>query len=1618
MSRFEEAEYFAAMRIDRAEMPAASPHDMVMRLALSRYGETVSPDDVYSVSAGDKIFDWLTTMYGEGKYGLVKLPPNTTLIVSALDNDPTKSERIGARILVTGRFGEYPTFFAQGRETHVLLIQDNSVASTFNVWTRSTASVTLDTVGNFEPDDDNRFEVEPYSGSSYAEVPADSVLYIDFTGPDSNMGIVPVSKELIQHFLSSPNPKFPVSNQPVERDSALYQRFSRWVDRAVGGDAMPFRFTPPVVASYAYDATQHADLQQRSVAYMINERGYTEDDLIDAGVSREAVLLYLVNVYAHDRVAAKRVRPVRLVNDGAVLSLRSVSRFNLGAYQRILRAANGHLIPPIFRAWPAPINADDARFESARVAFGDNATLETIRTYLLSEESQFRFAAEYIAAGVNIENHMRELLRLEVMGFKMAALIVSGLVDRGARITLDAPGDVDLVPAYGAHCKAVPLSAQSTLAEVRLHLPEELVSPSVQQTEEFLCIVRELDYSVLHALLVERKLSMSMALAIALRYATEAVATRATPAALFAEGYLPDERLLALLDPESPGRAILAELMEERERQDSTARLPRSNVEISEAVRLVRSMQSSAADRMTRPFYYLVNTAMRDFFFRCVEGGVVSEYMIADAPSLNFHFGADGATILIRLATSASNNKERNTVLLLQHGANPWGATEDGVSFADIVCERPNDFLYALDCMMEMHAATVELRRQIEEGRDLDPEALGIADFWGLYSQPPLIFTAIQSGNRRALEAVIAEGGETVRYNSATPLTFAKQLRSPLTSLLEQTLTVRDAHLFRQAARAGRAKAVARYLWRGMEPNREGFLRDLPDNDEYMVGLFAEAGVFRFDADFEQNPLIHVIARYTSAKLVATLVENGCNPFALVRDATTPAAEATTYETRGEIVDYLQRRMRMEMETMERQFIFPLQFDGQRSTPIATLERLTLENLEARLRFWELPSSNLDVYIRAPGNDDLLLRDVDLTAATRRRLHKLGGHLYTEEVYPNAQIGSHRAILQSHYVTPPHVALYKLNFTLNESNLIRNLRNWEKVYPVPYPVLGWISAALHFDPMLARIERETPPQLLFFFARNPAVTAVLTWNMTLIEFAKLYKMAHGRNRVHPALLNTMAWMQHPLRLVNAEASRSIVGRRAAFLTEFEIDLLGELVATDAIYPAETGPGVDFLTGLVHEWQETIEDGIAEDVIRFANDPENPINVVGNIVRRLLLTPRTDDIRDEAYDLFRLIAHVDNDFFTRQALALLSTGLMNWRHPSVAEWWNIKFARSDDFLSFEHFTAYHDRLLEGVVFGVTAACAIYDMHHMRNAPIFEVYLNNKNVHARFRANLLRYDEPTPSYPNKLIFQRKAEILPSAEDRSITTPPPERDTRYHSPFSEAIDFLPGLPSEGMHVFLREARLERAAELLYYRPGDHEIIKLNGIWLPRFLMMHMRAGYGLGEHLQLTPDQYRDSTASVIYIHKIRRGEVDAAYAAIRDPEIVLDPRASDCLSLFSSIPRVQDTDWALTARTMPSAILSAAVLRGLFMSDPIIDGRPLAYAIAAPYNFGGFAADQLRGLIPMAARALRPHINFEWPEMISARRNVNAVRGLGQQIPPSAREIGDDMLPAQRWDVELD
>lgn len=1587
MSRFEEGEYFSAMKIDRQDMPDSTPHDVVMRLALSRYGESVSPQDVFTVNPGDKIFTWLSTMFEPGKYGLSNLPPDTTLVVASRDRDPDKSERIGARILVTDRFAQYPTHFAQGETTRLLLVHDPSVVSTYNVWKHSTEEMTLDHVANFDPNDEMRFEVEPLSGMSLAETPADSVLYIDYTGSSANKGVVPVSKELIQHFLSSRNPKFPVTNEPVEARSSLYKRFSAWVAVALDGNTRPFQYVRVALTETFFNPLMAPDLQQKAIAYWINEDNHTEDELLEAGVPPEAVLLYLVNALVRERVHTTIQRPLRLIKSGARLSMRSLSRDNVDLYRTICMEAKHPIYVYEFDSWPRDISDANVDFSAARAACRTNDPM-TIHTFFVNffREGGRTDVEQLIREGVPIDQNLRALLRLEVMGYTELIQFTESLIKLGVRIVLDEPDDTDLIPTYSAHCclSEFPYYEPLDLLDERPeYFADALKSRSPFTIEEAHCILMAFPGEERRALFGQHAFSSSVALALALRHGADDVAEE-----LFKAGARADDRLISLLDANSEGAALYSD-MAERMYTRAVANPRFSRVGLAETITVLRALQSSALDKMTSPFYYVTRVSLEDFFGLATDGRFIDETLLRMAPTLNFHVGPSGDTILTQLAHAKPENYERNIIFLLERGANPWGMDNGGTSFADIALEDPETFESAIECMRSLYvnAQVFNWKENGAAGERLLPHLK--YDLWGHYSRPPLVFSAIRHANERMLEDVLARGGGHVMWNGMTPLQYAKHIRSPITSkvVYAPLADLDDENIF-----TGRNyRDILNSYWSGVFPDYDALVARLPASDEYMIGLLSELGYFRFSKRFPRISAAAEFTRGPSLKLVQTLVENGLDPFAF---SVRPAASRAYNMHKDELVGYFQTVVRERMKTIqpvpERSLEFvdiAEQMDGEVSI-YHSFPRLSIQELNERLEYWHDTSPDLVVVVH-----DLIGTEIPasrLNEKTRRHIDMLGGLVYYENTPPSSgwDVGACRMILQSHFVSPVDVALYKLRFSLNEENLRRNIRRWEYVYPVPYPVLGWIAAALHYNPSLAHIVGQFPQQL-FFFARNPAVTVRLTWNMTLPDFARGVKEANARGVRHPLLFSAMEELGHPLFHVRTHAYSQGWLRDAQFLDTDEQNILFGIQWSDPFFDstlASTAPPLwnDFD---VHEKLDAMKE-------------------VSKYIADLSLLPPSHGRKKEAYDLFRGLSRVSGGASRRQVLAMIAAGMVPRLDLDVALWWRTNFAADDDFLSQEHVVAFHNFLLaQTTSLGCMAMCAVSDFI---------------NLSIAIDISVINQFECTPNFRRVLLKYSASEARDARFTFVVPEDPPE--SRHHgdvadladpdglSRFFNGLRFLYNRPRAGLSIFAKEAIVERQVDDLLVNPRGNPM--LTGSWAIRFLIMYTRNEYGLGEHLMLSPGFLQDLTASVLFVRHAATARTALALRAITDPAIEYDSRASDGLSVYSAIfQESARPDYARMIRV--DLLLTAAVLRGASLLDPVYDGRPFAFLLAAPSHFHELDTSN-RDLEDIAAASLLRSVSRAYPAYIPARSYVTH---LALDIAPSDREREDVALPRQRIDADV-
>lgn len=1612
MSRVEEEEYFSAMKIDKQPMPESTPHDSVVQLAISRYGESVSPHDVYSVNPGDRIFTWLSSMFTPGQFGLTKLPFDTTLIAASRDNDPDKSERIGARIRVVDRFGEYPLFFKQGEKTRLLLISDPSVASTYNVWKHSTEDTTLDDVGNFEENDEMRFAIEPYSGNPVTEVAADSVMYIDFTGSDANKGVVPVAKDLVQHFLRAQNPKFPVTSDPVPQNSALHRRFSAWVVTALDGNAPPFKYVAPVVVYTGYNPVDAPDLQQNALAYLINVRNYTEDELLLDGVSQETVLLHLVNVYAREPLNGVMRMPKRLLMKGARLSLRSVDRHNYRAYSTLAVSTGMGIETHRVIPWPTNIDTSDVDFAAMRAAFSAGNLVLMQNTFMASiYEDVAPSAFELIKNGVPIENHLRFFLRLEVEGFPVVIPIIRELIHLGVRVSLDEARDFELEPAYAAHCEAIEDGSEipdGVLPGKNGYIPAILESRSLLRVEQLLCSMRAVDDEHTLKFVEEYKLSPSMALALALRYNNGAVART-----LFQQGHRPDKRIMALLDPASPGAAIYAELLEEYERgRPVLSEFDFAGYGKEEAVRLLRSLQASAADKMTAPIYYVRDDRLAALFNHVTAGSALDVQILSAAPSVNFHFGPRNDTLLTSIADSKPTNFHYNSRVLLRHGANPWGMNDLGISFSDIICGNPELFQSVIECILHMRNVTERINRELAVSHDATLLETEFYDFQGHYVQPPLIFNAITHNSERVVFGILRRLGGYVRWNGMTPLQYAKKIRSPIAPVLERML-VDDGRTLADAIVSGQPSTVANKIWGNATLDHDLFFDRMYDergNYAYAFALLADAGYFRLGREIPRYSMAAAVLTQTDAALFMVLAENGCSPFYARSDAT-PAYIAHRFG-RAPMIEYFQKLARKEIDCMPRRATRILDFmhnsfsSGNREDIYRSLPNITLDELERRLEYWNIPTTELDVIVKDEGADVKLS---ELRSTTRARVLVLGGAVFTRDTFNlvDWKFWGCKVVLQSHFVTPAQIAVYDLGFVLSKRSLRQVCNRWVHVYPVPYPVLGWIAAALQFDPSLARAKdvvtrNKIFPQLLFFFARNPAVTVRLIWNMTLPVFAKAVEKARVLGKLHPGLFSAMAELGHPLAKLR-ERAVAVHSSDFAFMTTLESDVLHSIRRGDGPFQLEARPHV-------REVVDHIDAQLRNE------DVDNIELEIGQCVRWLTLMPSTEAVRDDAEALFRAVAKGSVQFYRSQALSMVVAGLVRVSSPAVAEWWKTTPGGSGNFLSLENVITYHARMIDGVrVLGGAATCAIYDFFslgdgHAREGGLVE-YLNSRDCDKSFRKTLLKYDASTSVYGGYFFVKKaKSTIIAISHELHLD------EERSLSTFEDRIGFKYVLPASQENVFWHEAMVERQIEDMD-RDVDGVVFR-PGAWATRFLIMDERAAYGSGRHLKLSAAQKRDLSASVIFMRMASRmttvvGAWAKAMEILSDRNVVFDSHACDGLSIFSALfPRghtaQQVDDHGLTL------LLSIAALRDASLLDPVIDGRPLAFLGVAPSDLLPLTRATIDQLIPLAVAALAPGVNREHPIYLAAREQM---RRRNFEILPSQHEIDDQPIPAQHVEIDV-
>lgn len=1496
------------MKLERTPLPATSAHDEVMRLVIARFGEKPLESDTYSVAPDMLIYDWLTSMFTENSFGAANMPHNSSLLVFALDGDLAKAELLGARILATARFGEYPAFFQQGKTTSLFLLADTSVASTHNVWKHSSKTRTL-CIANFE-DEDARFEVDPYSNETYTQVPADSVLYVDFEGSDIKKGVVPVSRALIQFVLTADNPVFPIINLPFRRSESLFRRFVKWVDASLGTDIGPFRFAEPEEPYAHFYSSLPPDMQVPYVARLVHS-GVSANAILTFGVSIEALLLYYLEQSIADPTLD--MTPIRtLYADGARLSVRSLSHLN---YEKYTSITDGVEIP----TW-MNIAVDDERplLCAERAVLREICRLEcdplqlqnALRPFMPFDTTKF---TSLLRDGVYLERQLRAFLELEVMGFTEGSLLATFCIRQGRRVRLHPARDMHLMATYASHFDRVWSPSRAKIIRIIkahcINVKEARPLDLPWHTEKLFSTLLTVYEENIDALLDNVPFSETAAVAMAIRYNDKTLAKK-----LIAQGYDADPVLASFHHSGAPGCSMYAKCIAKRLKN------PRRT---SEA--WIRRMESSARD-VSDGLRHLASADYMDVFHDMIHNiNEIEPGECFDALDLDYRRSVDGETLLAELAAGKCPNFEDKIALLLRYGANPWARDKRSRSFTFHI---DNDQLRDrfVETAMTMMTLTLELRTDIRNGRVIDKLERGVYDLRGHYVAPPLIFTAIAANNHSAVRELIAIKGHHACFGGMTAMQYAMAMH-PALALLFPTDNIHVQHLPNSDANSMTRIAIASVdmCWR-VPVISDALWKHLFGTNEYTSVLCAELGLIPTHAAASADSLETAISYPSNYGMEALVRARGV----LLGGDHIPSIsilESALTCTRLKLSVHASLRRRLDYRTPAPTGFIEFR-DLVRAASRMKLAVATVEETTARVKFWKLRSTDVDLF-DARRNCAMFISG-DLPMVTKQRLVALGCDAYVALDGGDRQGWRHagfRAMLISHFVPPPHAAIYDLPYNARHLDMRIVISRWKAVYPVPYAVLGWIRAALHFNPHLAHTTRRSSPQYMYFLARHPVTTAILTWHTNLIDFARAALKAIEDNRLHPALFRVMRWLKHPLCVVADEIMPLNVG----YYTDDEQMIIGNLCegAPDSFVPVSRD-----------EFYARCVDGYTDPSFMTQGNSM----YLGDYIRTLLLDPDETSRRKNARDLLHLIATSNAREKKTWCLALFTSQLIDLTpREDAAGIWNRLFVDNDDFLSFAHVVDFHTRLLRELGhIGGTAACAIMDILPLSDCNDMLHLLIAANVNPSLRLAMLSHEFPTslttanvPMYTLRMFkpeivrkdadaMRARASVLRAMNDGSKSVATCER----------AMDLY-----REKYIFSREAYVERLLEFeVENAAGEltHEV----GRWLTRFKYMLDVKAYGPGKHLLLSHDCSAIVHDAVQFIHAMNTRNWSSMRTHAFENNC-FPPQASDGLSILAEFAR-QDCikRFDRKAREKLEYTVSQLTENNRHLNSPTRDGRRFA------------------------------------------------------------------------------
>lgn len=1498
------------MKLERTPLPAPSAHDEVVRIVLARFGEKPLESDTYSVAPSAPIYDWLTSMFAENSFGVPNLPPNSSLLVFALDGDLSKAELMGARILITARFGEYPAFFEQGKTTSVFLLNDASVASTHNVWKHSSATRTIE-IANFE-DEDARFNVDPYLNEPYTLVPADAVLYVNFEGSEIKKTVVPVSKALIQFVLNADGPVFPIINKPLNRNESLFTRFSKWVEESLGVEGRPFDFVKPEDPYVPFHRDLPPDMQVPFIARMLSDITITPNDLIAHGVSVEALLLYYIECSLEDEHFD--TTPLHtLYRAGARLSIRSLSHANEDAYFSIYgnnesRVRTG--LHPLERG-RALLNHDHAILnELCRFGSTSAALQDALKPLLPIDAESFE---KLLREGVMLERRLRTFLELEVMGFPEMGKLAAGCIRYGERVRLNPARDMHLMATYAAHFDYLwgGITRMKRLRVMEkynrdIEEAERLNLPAL--TEQLLATLLGAGESDVSLLLDGVTYSKTVALTMACRYNDKKLAK-----SLIRDCYIVDSLLASRMLESAPGRSMGEKLANRRKTRRTVEKM------------IFRNVEESARDLADGIRYNETPQHMNDFY----ELAMAPEDFAPDTPKfmldLDFRYGEDRHPLLVALALLKPPHYIDKINLLLRYGANPWAKNKHGINFASFIHDG-DEFEPSLLLIGEMLSDTNRLVEVIKDGLELATLAEGKYDIRGHYLSPPPMFTAIAEGNRSAVVQLLKIHGELVQFNGMSAVQYAMAMHPSLAELFhhESRLLSQDPSVF------GSDVFCAAYCW--TTPRIESAVwRSYFKSNAYAFSLASELGLLPVQARQKRELLEHAIHVFESrghelmvqAGMVLTgtsiVIPSVMNAFVSARDPTIRAMHAS-----------MRRQFGYRLPHAHLGIEFKVSSKHISRYNLAVMATFTKGKC---VKFWKLRDTDVDLYVERT-NTAAIISDF-VPELVKRRLLLLGcdtsGRFNNVSVM-KVQHAGFRAMLISHFVPPPHAAIYNLSYSATHAVMRAEIAKWKVIYPVPYAVLGWINAAVRYDPSIARTSKRSSPHYMYFLARHPAVTAVLTWHMTLIDFAKAAIFAMKKNRLHPALFKTMRLLKHPLCRVADEYSHPAHSMVPAYFSEHEAKIVELLHAGD-----------------MFEFMPLLND---EFVHRGGGEPDFYTNMttrnsmfLGDYVRTLLLMPDDATRKRLALDVLKAICATQSRLRPSWCLAIASSQLIDFAsQPDARAMWDSVFVKDgDDFLSYEHFVQFHTKMLTGMEhIGMTAACAAMDFMPVStfNEPLR--FLVGANVNPTLRIALLSYETPAafvaykPVYTLRMfkpaivradtkLLQLRASLLyrRAAEDTRAT----------HR--QEAFDVY-----HDKYIIQREAHIERILEVDAEKDGE-DMTHDTGLWLTRFFYMTDVAAYGPGKHLNLSNSCDIGMHKTVNLMRSVRVRDWDGMRRHAFELDHYFIPQGVDGLSLFTELARLGEKQ-ALSdsEKSELSRVTKATLWTKQHLIAPSRDGMPFA------------------------------------------------------------------------------